>query len=196
MKLDISTHKTILFQILKDIYSNTRIAPFLGFKGGTAALLFYGLDRFSVDMLLWVAWIVLALVALAGLTGVFPLVARLSNGNSVIVVGARKEEGGEAKVAVLDPLADRLLKAQGRWDAIADLLARMAGMAFAEDLLKSAGTVASATSPRRSPDDGRKRGAASPRMNTKMNETAMSGTTSDSTCQASTPPESSTPARP
>ena len=50
MKLDISTHKTILFQILKDIYSNTRIAPFLGFNGGTAALLFYGLDRFSVDL--------------------------------------------------------------------------------------------------------------------------------------------------
>lgn len=50
MKLDISTHKTILFQILKDIYSDTSIAPFLGFKGGTAALLFYGLDRFSVDL--------------------------------------------------------------------------------------------------------------------------------------------------
>jgi len=50
MKLDISTHKTILFQILKDIYSETKIAPFLGFKGGTAALMFYGLDRFSVDL--------------------------------------------------------------------------------------------------------------------------------------------------
>lgn len=50
MKPDISTHKTILFQILKDIYSDTTIAPFLGFKGGTAALLFYGLDRFSVDL--------------------------------------------------------------------------------------------------------------------------------------------------
>jgi len=50
MKLDISTHKTILFQILKDIYSDTSIAPFLGFKGGTAALMFYGLDRFSVDL--------------------------------------------------------------------------------------------------------------------------------------------------
>jgi len=50
MKLDISTHKTILFQILKDIYSDTTIAPFLGFKGGTAALMFYGLDRFSVDL--------------------------------------------------------------------------------------------------------------------------------------------------
>lgn len=50
MALDISVHKTILFQILKDIYSDTTIAPFLGFKGGTAALMFYGLDRFSVDL--------------------------------------------------------------------------------------------------------------------------------------------------
>lgn len=50
MKLDVSTHKTILFQILKDIYSDTMIAPFLGFKGGTAALMFHGLDRFSLDL--------------------------------------------------------------------------------------------------------------------------------------------------
>jgi len=50
MTIDISTHKTILFQILKDIYTDTSIAPFLGFKGGTAALMFYGLDRFSVDL--------------------------------------------------------------------------------------------------------------------------------------------------
>lgn len=50
MTLDISIHKTILFQILKDIYSDTTIAPFLGFKGGTAALMFYGLDRFSIDL--------------------------------------------------------------------------------------------------------------------------------------------------
>lgn len=50
MTLDISIHKTILFQILKSIYSNTKIAPYLGFKGGTAALMFYGLDRFSVDL--------------------------------------------------------------------------------------------------------------------------------------------------
>jgi predicted nucleotidyltransferase component of viral defense system len=50
MSLNIPTHKTILFQILKDIYSDTTIAPFLGFKGGTAALLFYELDRFSVDL--------------------------------------------------------------------------------------------------------------------------------------------------
>ena len=50
MTIDISAHKTILFQILKDIYTDTSIAPFLGFKGGTAALMFYGLDRFSVDL--------------------------------------------------------------------------------------------------------------------------------------------------
>jgi len=50
MTLDTTTHKTILFQILKEVYSDTTIAPFLGFKGGTAALLFYGLDRFSVDL--------------------------------------------------------------------------------------------------------------------------------------------------
>lgn len=50
MTLNISIHKTILFQILKDIYSDKAIAPFLGFKGGTAVLMFYGLDRFSVDL--------------------------------------------------------------------------------------------------------------------------------------------------
>jgi predicted nucleotidyltransferase component of viral defense system len=50
MTLDIATHKTILFQILKGIYTDTSISPFLGFKGGTAALMFYGLDRFSVDL--------------------------------------------------------------------------------------------------------------------------------------------------
>jgi len=50
MTINLATHKTILFQILKDIYSNTSISPYLGFKGGTAALMFYGLDRFSVDL--------------------------------------------------------------------------------------------------------------------------------------------------
>lgn len=47
---DISVHKNILFQILKDIYSDTTIAPLLGFKGGTAALIFFELSRFSVDL--------------------------------------------------------------------------------------------------------------------------------------------------
>ncbi|MDI3496526.1 MAG: hypothetical protein PWQ35_547 [Patescibacteria group bacterium] len=50
MKLDYLKHKNILLQILKDIYSDTSIAPYLGFKGGTAALLFYGLNRDSVDL--------------------------------------------------------------------------------------------------------------------------------------------------
>ena len=50
MTIDIATHKTILFQILKDIYTDTNISPYLGLKGGTAALMFYGLDRFSVDL--------------------------------------------------------------------------------------------------------------------------------------------------
>lgn len=50
MTLDYPKHKNILLQILKDIFSDTSIAPFLGFKGGTAALLFYGLDRNSVDI--------------------------------------------------------------------------------------------------------------------------------------------------
>jgi predicted nucleotidyltransferase component of viral defense system len=50
MTIIISTHKTILFQILKDIYTDTSISPYLGFKGGTAAFMFYGLERFSVDL--------------------------------------------------------------------------------------------------------------------------------------------------
>ena len=37
-------------QILKDIYTDTTLAPLLGFKGGTCAFLLYGLPRFSVDL--------------------------------------------------------------------------------------------------------------------------------------------------
>lgn len=50
MTLDYSKHKNILLQILKDVYSDTMIAPHMGFKGGTAALLFYELNRDSVDL--------------------------------------------------------------------------------------------------------------------------------------------------
>jgi len=50
MSLNIATHKNLLLQILKDIYSDTSISPFLGFKGGTAAYMFYDLPRFSVDL--------------------------------------------------------------------------------------------------------------------------------------------------
>ncbi|MBU4284893.1 nucleotidyl transferase AbiEii/AbiGii toxin family protein [Patescibacteria group bacterium] len=47
---DITKHKNIMIKILKDIYTDNTLGPVLGFKGGTAALLFYGLDRFSVDL--------------------------------------------------------------------------------------------------------------------------------------------------
>lgn len=50
MTLDTAIHKNILLRILKDIYTDTTAGPFLGFKGGTAAYLFYSLDRFSVDL--------------------------------------------------------------------------------------------------------------------------------------------------
>ncbi len=50
MTIDTIQHKNILIRILKDIFTNPSIGPFLGFKGGTAALLFYELNRFSVDL--------------------------------------------------------------------------------------------------------------------------------------------------
>lgn len=48
--LDTTLHKTNLTNILLDIYKNSYLSPLLGFKGGTAALLFYNLPRFSVDL--------------------------------------------------------------------------------------------------------------------------------------------------
>jgi len=48
--LNVSEHKNIMLRILKEIYSDTKISPLLGFKGGTAAYLFYNLSRFSVDL--------------------------------------------------------------------------------------------------------------------------------------------------
>lgn len=50
MTLDYPKHKNILLQILKDIFSDTSLSPYIGFKGGTAALMFYGLNRNSVDI--------------------------------------------------------------------------------------------------------------------------------------------------
>lgn len=50
MTTDYAKHKNILLQILKDIYSDTSISSYLGFKGGTAAHLFYGLNRDSFDL--------------------------------------------------------------------------------------------------------------------------------------------------
>ena len=50
MTLNTTTHKNILLKILKDIYTDSLLGPVLGFKGGTAAYLFYSLNRFSVDL--------------------------------------------------------------------------------------------------------------------------------------------------
>jgi predicted nucleotidyltransferase component of viral defense system len=50
MALDKTVHKNILIKILKDIYGDSSLGPILGFKGGTAAYLFYNLERFSVDL--------------------------------------------------------------------------------------------------------------------------------------------------
>jgi predicted nucleotidyltransferase component of viral defense system len=50
MLKQVDIHRNYLVRILKDIYSNPVISPILGFKGGTAVYLLYGLDRFSVDI--------------------------------------------------------------------------------------------------------------------------------------------------
>ena len=50
MAFDIAKHKNILIKILKDIYTDTSIGPVLGFKGGTAAYLYHGLTRESLDL--------------------------------------------------------------------------------------------------------------------------------------------------
>ena len=49
-QLDIAKHKTILTNILIDIYKEDLLGSSLGFKGGTAAMLFYNLPRFSTDL--------------------------------------------------------------------------------------------------------------------------------------------------
>lgn len=43
-------HQLAMARILKDIYSDIALASLLGFKGGTAANIFYDLPRFSVDL--------------------------------------------------------------------------------------------------------------------------------------------------
>ena len=43
MIFNFAEHKNILLQILKDIYTDVTVGPILGFKGGTAAYLFYNL---------------------------------------------------------------------------------------------------------------------------------------------------------
>lgn len=48
--LDKAKHEQFLKNILKDIYTTTDLEGRLAFKGGTCLYLFYGLDRFSVDL--------------------------------------------------------------------------------------------------------------------------------------------------
>ncbi|MFO7880439.1 MAG: nucleotidyl transferase AbiEii/AbiGii toxin family protein [Bacteroidota bacterium] len=48
--IDMKNHKFYLVNVLKDIYSDSTLANQLGFKGGTALMLFYDLPRFSVDL--------------------------------------------------------------------------------------------------------------------------------------------------
>lgn len=48
--IDLNKHKFLIVQILKDIYGDIELANSLGFKGGTALMLFYDLPRFSVDI--------------------------------------------------------------------------------------------------------------------------------------------------
>ena len=43
-------HQFYMTQVLKDIYNDVKIANYLGFKGGTALMLFHELPRFSVDL--------------------------------------------------------------------------------------------------------------------------------------------------
>lgn len=48
--LTITLHRKLLIQILLMIYKDPRLGPYLVFKGGTAAMMFYELPRFSVDL--------------------------------------------------------------------------------------------------------------------------------------------------
>jgi len=48
--VDKQKHKFILVSILKEIYSDSIVGNNLGFKGGTAAFLFYNLPRLSVEL--------------------------------------------------------------------------------------------------------------------------------------------------
>ncbi|PIZ43349.1 hypothetical protein COY34_01045 [candidate division WWE3 bacterium CG_4_10_14_0_2_um_filter_42_8] len=48
--LDQTKHRVVLIDILKSIYGAPDLRTTLGFKGGTAAMLFYDLPRLSVDL--------------------------------------------------------------------------------------------------------------------------------------------------
>lgn len=48
--LNRNEHEVVLSKIIYAIYTDKKLAPLLGFKGGTACYLFYKLPRFSVDL--------------------------------------------------------------------------------------------------------------------------------------------------
>lgn len=48
--VNIDLHRNVFVNILRTIYSDSLLRTTLGFKGGTAAMLFYNLPRFSVDL--------------------------------------------------------------------------------------------------------------------------------------------------
>jgi predicted nucleotidyltransferase component of viral defense system len=48
--VNIDLHKSVFIGILREIYSNPLLRSVLGFKGGSAAMLFYDLPRFSVEL--------------------------------------------------------------------------------------------------------------------------------------------------
>jgi hypothetical protein len=48
--IDTNIHRRILLNILKDIYTDTELATWLGFKGGTCLYFFHQLPRFSTDL--------------------------------------------------------------------------------------------------------------------------------------------------
>ncbi len=48
--IDLEKHAQILKNILKDIYTDKYLQTSLAFKGGSCLYMFYGLDRFSVDL--------------------------------------------------------------------------------------------------------------------------------------------------
>ena len=48
--MDTNRHKFFMLQLLKDIFADAKLAPVLAFKGGTSAMFFHNLPRFSTDL--------------------------------------------------------------------------------------------------------------------------------------------------
>ena len=48
--MDTNKHKFFMLQLLKDIFSDALLSSVLAFKGGTAAMFFHDLPRFSTDL--------------------------------------------------------------------------------------------------------------------------------------------------